>query len=329
MRLSPAAASRRRLLGVLVGTLLVVPACSGGSTRSAESTSSTGASSPTVSTASSGSTASPGTTSASPGKAAAGGKLTRFAFDPVNFVDPTTSTNEFHPLRPGTQWVRGGTTEVGHRKVPHQVISTMTDVIRVIDGVTVVAMLDQSTDSGETSQVGFDWFALDKGGDVWILGGYTEDYEGGRYTNTEDAWLGATTGGDPGVLLPGHVDVKTPRWFEGATVKGEAGSVGEPAQVGISRCVKFGCFDNVLVIREGEAAAIDNELKYYASGVGLIDNVPHGASLHQDTFQLLNFVTLSPQGLSESSQIVLDLEAHARTTSPKVYGSSPAAARRT
>ena len=248
--------------------------------------------------------------------------------DPANFVDPTTSTNKYPPLRPGSQWVRGGTTEVGHRKVPHQVISTMTDVVRTIDGVTVVAMLDQSTDSGEVSQVGFDWFGLDKSGNVWLFGGYTEDYEGGVYTNREDAWLGAGSGGRPGILVPGHVDMSTPRWFEASTSADSAGSVGEPAQVGVSRCVAFGCFKDVLVVREGEAAAIDNELKYYAPGVGLIDNVPHGASLHQDTFQLLNVVELSAQGLAEASKIVLDLEKHARKTAADVYGKVPPARRK-
>ncbi len=110
---------------------------------------------------------------------AAGPEPTRVKFDPANFVDPTTSTNEYHPLRPGMQWIRAGTTEVGSRKVPHQVISTMTDVVRMIDGVPVVAMLDQSEDSGEIAQVGFDYFGLDKDSNVWILGGYTENYEGG------------------------------------------------------------------------------------------------------------------------------------------------------
>lgn len=43
----------------------------------------------------------------------------RVAFDPANFIDPTLSTNEYHPLRPGMQWVRAGTTEVGLREVPH------------------------------------------------------------------------------------------------------------------------------------------------------------------------------------------------------------------
>jgi hypothetical protein len=84
----------------------------------------------------------------------------------------------------------------------------------------------------------------------------------------------------------------------------------------------------VLVTREGEAGAIDNELKYYAPGVGVIDNVPHGASLHQDTFQLVNVVQLSPQGLAEISQIVLDLEVHAQTTAPAVYGGVPLATRK-
>ena len=249
--------------------------------------------------------------------------VTRFEFDAANFVDPTTSTNPYHPLVPGTQWIRAGTTEVGSRAVPHSVISTMTDVVRTIDGVTVIAMLDQSTDSGEISQVGFDWFALDKDGNVWILGGYTEEFEGGEFTNAVDAWLGAETGGDPGVLMPGVVVADTPRWFIGAAEEGDLGSLGEPVEVGITQCVAFGCFDNVIAIREGEYNAIDNEVKYYAPGVGVILNDPQLASLHQDSFELVNVVQLSPAGLAEASQVVLDLEEHARTVAPDVYGSVP------
>ena len=248
---------------------------------------------------------------------------TRFEFDAANFVDPTTSTNSFHPLVPGTQWIRSGTTEVGSREVPHLAISTVTDVVRTIDGVPVVAMLDQSTDSGEISQVGFDWFGLDKDGNVWILGGYTEDFEGGEFTNAEDAWLGAETGGSPGVLMPAMVNADTPRWFIGATEEGSLGSLGEPVEVGITRCVAFGCFDNVIAIREGEYKAIDNEVKYYAPGVGVILNDPQLASLHQDSFELVNVVQLSPEGLAEASQVVLDLEEHARTVVADVYGSTP------
>ncbi len=258
---------------------------------------------------------------------AAAAEPTRVAFDPANFVDPRTSTNEYHPLRPGMQWIRGGTTEVGSRKVPHQVISTMTDVGRMIDGVQVIAMLDQSTDSGEIAQVGFDYFGLDKDRNVWIMGGYTENFEGGVFTDVDNASLGTATGGQPGILLPGVVTMDTPRWFIGTPGPDEAPSVAEPVQVGITTTVAFGEFQNVIAIREGGIDAVDNEIKYYAPGVGVIFNDPKVKSLHQDSFELINLIELSSNGLAEASQVVLDLEKHARTVASKVYGDVPVSER--
>lgn len=289
-------ARRRGRAAALVLTLLAVAACGGGSVAT---------------NAEAGSDLSQGT---------------QVEFDPANFVDPTLSTNSYHPLQPGMQWVRGGTTEVGSRVVPHEIITTMTDVIRVIDGVPTIAMLDVSTDSGEISQLSIDYLALDKDGNVWILGGYTEDYEGGEYTNTDGAWLGTADGGLPGILMPATVTAETPRWFIGAAPE-EDPSVGEPVEIGISECVAFGCYEDVRVIREGNVGAVDNELKHYAPGVGVINNVPQDASLHQDTFELLNLVTLSPAGLAEAAQSVLDLEQHAREVEPGVFGEAPESSR--
>lgn len=260
-----------------------------------------------------------GNTSAS---ADANSEGTRVKFDPANFVDPTLNTNPYHPLKPGLQWVRGGTTEVGSRVVPHEIITTMTDVVRVIDGVPTIAMLDESTDSGEVSQQSIDYLALDKDGNVWIMGGYTEDFEGGQYTNTDVAFLGNSGGASIGILAPAKVGADTPRWFI-AAAPDEKGSIGEPVKVGVTECVTFGCYDNVRVVQEGQIGAPDNENKYYAPGVGVINNIPLNASLHQDTFDLRNFVELSPQGLAGASQTVLGLEAHARKTSPDVFGSAP------
>ena len=246
-------------------------------------------------------------------------EATRLAFNSANFVNPLEKTNKYHPLTPGMQWTRAGTTEVGSRKVPHQVITIMTDVVRIIDGVPAIAMLDQSTDSGKTSQVGFDYLAIDKDSNVWILGGYTENYEGGQYTNVESSWLGEADGGKVGILMPGNVTQNTPRWFIGGRI-GEDPSVGEPVAVGQDITVKFGTFHDVLAVREGGSKAVDNEIKYYAPGVGVILNTPKSKSLHQDDFQLINLFNLSPEGLSEASKTVLDLEAHARQVSTKVYG---------
>lgn len=246
--------------------------------------------------------------------------------DPADFVDPTLDTNPFHPLKPGTQWVRGGSTLVGGREVPYQVISTMSDVTRVIEGVPAIAMLDESEDAGEIAQIGMDYLALDKDGNVWLVGGYTEDYEGGEYTNSEDHWLGAMEGATVGVLAPAEITMSTPFWCIGGDAS-EDPSVGLPVEVGKQECVAFGCYDDIRVVQEGQSGAPDNEYKYYAPGVGVVRNVPLNASLHQDRFELFNLIELSPEGLAEVSQRVLDLEEHARETAPEVFGGTPESTR--
>jgi hypothetical protein len=252
--------------------------------------------------------------------------LHRTPFDPANFVDPTTSTNPFQPLRPGMQWVREGTTEVGSRAVPHQVITTMTDVIRTIDGIPTVAMIDQDTDSGQVAQLSIDYFGLDKAGNVWLVGGYTEAFSGGEFTNTIDAWLGKGPGSEPGILMPAKPKVSTPRWFVQSN-SGDGGSAAEVVDVGASRCVAFSCYKNVLVVREGKIKAIDNEFKFYAPDVGQIRNSPRKDSKHNDVEELVNLVQLSPTGLAEMSAEVLRLEAHARTTEPDIFGAAPESTR--
>ena len=289
----PLRPTRRRLFGVFLLVALITAGCGGG------------------------------------GDADAGDEATcdtAVGFDPANFVDPTLDTNPYHPLEPGIQWVRGGTTLVGDREVPHEVITTMTDVIRMIDGVPAVAMLDESTDAGEVAQVGMDYMALDTEGNVWILGGYTEEYEGGEYTNIDGAWLGADGDQTVGILHPAEVTLDTERWCIGGDSE-EDPSVGEPVEVGVGVCVAFDCYEDVRIIQEGEIGAPDNEHKYYARGVGVVNNVPLDSSLHEDRFELLNLVKLSPEGLAEASQTVLDLEAHARETAPDVYGDVPPASR--
>jgi hypothetical protein len=98
-------------------------------------------------------------------------------------------------------------------------------------------------------------------------------------------------------------------------------------ETGASECVEFACYDDVLVIREGEIGALDNEFKFYAPDVGQILNSPRKDSRHKDVEELINLTELSPDGLAEVSDLALSLEKHARETSPDVYGSQPEATR--
>jgi len=73
-------------------------------------------------------------------------------FDPSKFGgDPATGANEWLPLEPGTQWTRQGFVNVGHRRLPHRVVTTVTDVSKEIDGVRTAIVLDQSSDRSSSS----------------------------------------------------------------------------------------------------------------------------------------------------------------------------------
>lgn len=240
-------------------------------------------------------------------------------FQSASFGPPAPARNRWLPLRAGTQWVRVGTTDIGHRTIPHRVVSTVTSVYMSIDGVTTVAVLDQDVDAGQVVQESLDFLAQDRVGNVWLMGAYTEEYEAGRLVAIRDAWLGGVNGGRPGILMPANPSLTTPP-FTIAQPPGNDPDAAQIVKTGVRQCVKFRCFKGVLVVREGKASALDNEFKFYAPGVGQILNTPKSMSAHNDVEQLANVVQLSRSGLAEIDAEVLRLDRRARTNRPKVFG---------
>jgi len=241
---------------------------------------------------------------------------------PANFANPATGNNPYWALRPGNQFVRIGTTDVGSRSVPHQVTTTVTNVYRWIHGVRTVAVLDHELDAGQISQESIDYLAVDKFKNLWYLGGYTEEFQGGQYVSAINPWIDGRNGAKAGVLVQGNPKAGTPPYAV-ARPGAEEGDVANVVAAGVRRCVPFKCFPDVLVVREGKASAPDNEFKYYARGVGQIDNVPRSASVHNDVEQLVNVTQLSAKALAEADAEVLRLDHHAPKTAPHIFGKLP------
>ncbi len=242
---------------------------------------------------------------------------------PADFGSPVGGRSKWLPLRPGTQWVRKGATDVGTRRVPHIVTTTVTDVYKRVAGVRTVAVLDHEVDGGQVSQESLDYLAADRRGNVWYLGGYTENFEGGRFINAADAWLAGVNGARAGILVQANPRTGT-GYYSVSRHPGEPPDVAEVVATHQRHCVPFKCYSNVLVVREGKANAPDNEFKYYAAGVGQIDNVPQSASQHRDVEKLVNLTHLTPKGLAEWSNEALKLDKHARVRAASIFGSSSA-----
>lgn len=243
-------------------------------------------------------------------------------FDPSSFGPPGEAANKWLPLSAGLQWVREGTTEIGHRRIPHRVVSTVTDITRVVDGAPAILLLDQDFDAGQVVQQSLDYLAQDEEGNVWFLGSYTEQYEGGRFVAFEDAWLAGVEGARAGVLMPGRPRVGM--YWRIAQPPGEDGDAAEVVRTGTRKCVQFGCFEDVLVVREGKVSALDNEFKFYAPDLGQIQNVPRSMSAHKDVEALVNATQLSPRGLAEIRAEALKLDRNAARNAPEVFGNGRA-----
>ena len=266
------------------------------------------------------------TSSASgPASSAAAGATTGPQAGPASGGQPPattaeTGTNPLFPLTPGFQSVRQGFVNKGSRRLSHRLVLTVTDVTKVIEGFRTIAVLDQDFDGGELAEQSLDWFAVAKDGNVRYLGSYTETYEGGRFVNATDAWLGGVKGARSGILLPATPQTGTPE-FTQAVVPGEGAAKAKVVKTGERKCVPFKCYDGVVVLEENE-----EELKWFAPGVGGILTEPlSGGS--QETEELVNVTQLSPQGLAELSNEAVKLDQHARTVAKDVYGASAPAAR--
>jgi hypothetical protein len=255
------------------------------------------------------------------GSSKTGPNANQNAFNPSNFGDPATGANKFLPIKPGTQWVRQGFVNVGNRRLPHRVVTTVTDVSKEIDGVRTVIVLDQDFNGGQLAEQALDYVAEDKDGNVWYLGSYTESYEGGQFVNYSDAWLAGIQSSQPGILMLADPQTGTPPYSE-RTTPGVEPSGSQVVKTGQSQCVPFKCYKDVLVVEEG-----GSEYKYYAPGVGQIKTAPKTSGGKQEVEDLINLTQLSPSGLAQLSGEALKEDKNAQVQAPDVFGHAPAAKR--
>jgi hypothetical protein len=297
--------SRFVAIAAILTAAALLSACGGGSSSTRTAASSVGGQS---------------TAASKPKPKPPGKNVSAAQFDPKSFGAPATGANPWLPLKPGTQWTREGTVDVGTRKLTHRVISTVTDVSRPVDGVRTVIVLDQDINGGQIAEQSLDYEAEDNQGNVWYLGSYTEAYQGGQFVNASDAWLAGVKGSKPGILMPTN---PSPGYsYSEDTVPGIEAPSAKVAKTGQSQCVPFRCFKNVLVVDEE-----GSEYKYYAPGVGQILTEPIGSGGKHEIEKLVNATQLSPGGLARISDEVVKLDKHASVTAPDVFGNAPAAKR--
>jgi hypothetical protein len=240
-------------------------------------------------------------------------------FDSAVFEPPTAIDNKWFPLTPGTRFTFVGEANLGDEEVrilPRIVVFTVTDMIKVIDGVETLVIWDQDfaiDEEGEQFLVEEElaFFVQDEDGNVWNLGEYPEEFEDGEFAGAPSTWIQGVEDGQGGILVLGQQPRGT-EYLQGLAPSIEFFDCGLVYRILGRLDVGGEVFRNVVVIRERDPFDPEGGIqqKYYARGVGLV-KVDAVRDPEDERLELVEQVTLGLGGLAIARQNVKRLEANA------------------
>jgi hypothetical protein len=233
--------------------------------------------------------------------------------DPKNFDRSENIDHAYWPLKPGNQWTTEGyALDDEGKKVPHRIVFTVTDLVKVIGGVRARVIYDADFSKNKMTEQELTYFAQDKQGNVWHLGQYREVYEdefvGGRIWTVDNP-----PGSKAGIYMPRVEDIKL------GTVSFSQGYAPSPFnwtdrgrvfKVGQKDKVKAGSYDDVVVFEEFDGEKVGTvQLKSYARGIGAIRIGTAGKPREgSEEMELVKFTKLGAKELEEVNQKAFELE---------------------
>ncbi|MCV0403337.1 MAG: hypothetical protein K5924_06460 [Chloroflexi bacterium] len=271
---------------------------------------------PTVAPASAGATP---TVAPSPSASAPDGDLPP-PFPYESLGDPTTVTNPYLPLVPGTYWRWEGVTVEDDEEIPHQIITMVTDMTKMIDGVSTIVGYDEDWADGELVEAEIFFAVQDDDGNVWRLGEYPEEYEGGQMV-ANPAWVAGADGALAGVMMPAEPARGGQSYAQGWGPGVGWADRGWVIVDGDQDCVPAGCYEDVIVVQEWDIAEpLARQLKFHAPGVGVIRVDWSGsADQSQESLELVEFRQLTDEELADLREKALALEERAHDTLPGLF----------
>ena len=248
----------------------------------------------------------------------------------MKFSRSSTVDNKWLPLVPGTQLTYEGRANRGTGILPHRIVSVVTDLTKVIDGIRAVVIWERDFNEGQMVESELAFQAQDDDGNVWNVGEYPETYEQGKLTGADDTWLTGVDRAKAGVLMRAKPQVGAPSYLQGWAPTIEFRDRAQDVKTGQRVCVNPDrCYTNVLVTDEWNPLdpPDGHQVKYYAPGIGTIRVEPGQGDQDQETLVLVGKVRLSAKALAEARAEALKEDARAYKVSKAVYGHTERAKR--
>jgi hypothetical protein len=230
-------------------------------------------------------------------------------FDKKNFPAQPKIDNTWLPIVPGTRYVLEGRANRGGGALPHQVTFTITDLTKVVNGVNTVVVWDVDKNEGEVREAELAFFAQDNDGNVWSLGEYPEEYDGGVFTGAPNTWIHGRGDGQGGIHMLANPAVGGDWYLQGSIPSIEFLDCGKVMSIGETTCVPIYCYKNSLVTHE--TSPLDPQggfqTKHHAKGIGIVQvgaiDDPEG-----ETLVMIKRWKLSAAGLARAREEALKLD---------------------
>jgi len=244
-------------------------------------------------------------------------------FNRDNFDRSTKLDNPWFPLKPGICCFHTGSTTERGKRVAHRLVTIVTDLTKVIDGVRTVVLWVEDYKEGKLDEAELAFYAQDKEGNVWSFGEYPEEYFNGRMIRAP-AWIHGLNESLAGIMMPAAPRPDTPSYSQGWAPSVMWTDRGKVDQMGQKTCVPLRCFDDVLIVAETTKAEPGAEqLKYYSRGIGKVRVGWRGQGEKlQEVLELTEFTQLGPEALAVARAAALKLEKSAYNVSKDVYGAT-------
>ncbi len=247
-------------------------------------------------------------------------------FQAEDFPRRARVNNKWFPLRPGTNFVMSGTVVEDGVTHQHQIVTTVTDLTKTINGVRSIIVFDRDLSDGVLQESELAFMAEDKDNRVWNVGEYPEEYVDGKLDGAPSTWIAGLARATAGVGMLPRPRVGTAAYLQGVAPKVDFRDCAQVVQTDQRVCVPVRCYHNVLVTEEWAPLEPDggHQLKYYAPGVG---NIKIGAigGVNPEVLQLTQLTRLNGKDLAAVRQQVLDQDKRGYRVSPNVYGRTPVA----
>ena len=233
-------------------------------------------------------------------------------FDARHFSRPTIIDNKWMPLKPGMQLVYEGSAVEDGKKIAHRVIWTITDLVKVINGIETVVVWDRDFSDGRLEESELVYRAQDDDGNVWHMGELFEFYDDKGFVGAK-VWLAGHLGAKAGIIMEGKPGEGMPSYSQGfSDAPYNWSDRGQVRKVGEKVTVPAGTFEDVVITEEWskeEPAAV--QLKYNAPGIGTIKIAWEGNDPTKEGLELTKILQLNAREMDRVRSEALKLEERA------------------